>query len=807
MISSIKSKQSKFFILIALACISLISPPSLYAQIQMNQGAGDSQSGVAQNGENIEQAIARIQESLNDARQRLRSAQGTTELMPSVGLGATPDEMQKKMSLLYEQVLIHEQHIEAYKKLKDTRNAARDLKAQVENWKGFELALPYPISLVDELRDAIHAQELEIKQQESKRSITQDDLEEARILLKSAEQLLRKVKEDLEKTSSVTDQARIRWLYELSQLENSVAQAKALAAETRRQVLDEVLAYDHQNLAFLEQKLQIAAANSPFKREDLDKKLTTIGEARTAIEKELRQAFREDIRTRERLEEARKALLLARENLAMGKVTPDEVDRLQRAVDMHKAWADTTGQITEGLKLLIHMSNIEYLIWENRYRLQTISGDDELKASLQEADQRLEKFRGYKSFFESNLELAQNLVIGQGHRLSEWDASNGEKELASQTMEAYEKRVEFFERSLARIGESGRLLERWRAEIIDRRQHIPLGERFRALSVDISNFVKKAWNFEMFSAEDTIIIDGRAITERRPVTVSKVVRALLILAIGLWLSSVLSRRIHAISEKRFKADHSVARVIEKTFHILVVVCVVFFALVTVKIPLTVFAFLGGALAIGVGFGAQNLINNLVSGIILLFERPIRIGDIVEIDGTRGRVISIGARCSGVRGFDGVEILVPNSTFLEKNVINWTLSDKLFRSSVKVGVAYGSPTREVSRLIAEALEEHGRILKNPEPVILFEDFGDNALIFTVFFWVEISSFMDFRIIASDMRYMIDKRFREAGITIAFPQRDVHLDHPRPIQVQILENQQIEKPRNQPSDPQEKKQDNK
>ena len=98
-----------------------------------------------------------------------------------------------------------------------------------------------------------------------------------------------------------------------------------------------MLAYNHQNLAFLKQKLQLAAANSPLKREDLDKKLTANGEARKAIEKELRQAFREDIRARERLEDARKALLLARENLVVGKALPDEVDRLQRVVDMHKA--------------------------------------------------------------------------------------------------------------------------------------------------------------------------------------------------------------------------------------------------------------------------------------------------------------------------------------------------------------------------------------------------------------------------------------------------------------------------------------
>ncbi|MEJ2700514.1 MAG: mechanosensitive ion channel, partial [Desulfuromonadales bacterium] len=103
--------------------------------------------------------------------------------------------------------------------------------------------------------------------------------------------------------------------------------------------------------------------------------------------------------------------------------------------------------------------------------------------------------------------------------------------------------------------------------------------------------------------------------------------------------------------------------------------------------------------------------------------------------------------------------------------------------VKIGVAYGSPTRDVARIIAKTLEEHGKILKDPEPVILFEDFGDSALVFSVFFWVEMGQKLDHRIIASDFRHMLDKRFREAGITIAFPQVDVHLDTLKAVEVRI------------------------
>jgi potassium-dependent mechanosensitive channel len=212
--------------------------------------------------------------------------------------------------------------------------------------------------------------------------------------------------------------------------------------------------------------------------------------------------------------------------------------------------------------------------------------------------------------------------------------------------------------------------------------------------------------------------------------------------------------------------------------------VVLFAMYTVNIPLTVFTLFGGALAIGVGFGAQNLINNFISGLIMLLERPIKVGDIVDVDGVRGRVSTIGARCSHVRRFDGIEMLVPNSAFLEKNVTNWTLSDRLIRFSVTVGVAYGSPVRDVSKLMMMVLEEHGKILKYPEPLVLFEDFGESALVFTSYYWIELAGETDSRIVASDIRFRIDRLFREAGISIAFPQRDIHLDGIGPVDVRIV-----------------------
>ena len=176
-----------------------------------------------------------------------------------------------------------------------------------------------------------------------------------------------------------------------------------------------------------------------------------------------------------------------------------------------------------------------------------------------------------------------------------------------------------------------------------------------------------------------------------------------------------------------------------------------------------FAFVGGALVIGFGFGAQNLLKNLMSGIILLIERPLKLGDIVEIGPIVGRVTNISIRASTVRSANGIETLVPNSTLIEGNVTNWTLSNSRVRRDIKVGVAYGSDTRKVSDTLLAAAARHGQVLNDPAPRVIFEDFGADALAFMLEFWIDYAAGADGRQIASDLRFILDKALAEAGIS--------------------------------------------
>ena len=223
-----------------------------------------------------------------------------------------------------------------------------------------------------------------------------------------------------------------------------------------------------------------------------------------------------------------------------------------------------------------------------------------------------------------------------------------------------------------------------------------------------------------------------------------------------------------------KTDPNVIHLLQRILYIIAITILVVTTLDFINVPITAFAFLSGAIAIGFGFGAQNIINNFISGWILMWERPIRIGDFLEVEDAKGVVEEINTRSTRIRRVDGVHLLIPNSKLLENTVVNWTLIDKLVRTSVKVGVAYGSSAKTVAALIMQAAEEQKEVLKDPKPLVTFEDFGDNSLLFEVTYWIHSNVEGGLRVTRSNIRFRLDELFEEHKIVIAFPQRDIHVD---------------------------------
>jgi len=178
----------------------------------------------------------------------------------------------------------------------------------------------------------------------------------------------------------------------------------------------------------------------------------------------------------------------------------------------------------------------------------------------------------------------------------------------------------------------------------------------------------------------------------------------------------------------------------------------------------------GALGIGLGFGLQNIFNNFISGLILLFERPIQVGDWIEINGIWGSVEKINVRSTVVTSVDNAALIIPNSEFISGRLTNWSFKDPKIRRTITIGVAYGSDIHKVKEILLDIANTHHRVYHTPAPDVVFTDFGDSALVFDLRIWVHVDFSMSTR---TDIRFEIDRRFKEENIIIPFPQRDVHV----------------------------------
>jgi potassium efflux system protein len=188
-----------------------------------------------------------------------------------------------------------------------------------------------------------------------------------------------------------------------------------------------------------------------------------------------------------------------------------------------------------------------------------------------------------------------------------------------------------------------------------------------------------------------------------------------------------------------------------------------------------------ALGIGIGFGLQEIVADFIGGLTILFERPIRIGDIVTVGDNVGEVRKIRIRATTIRDRDGRELLVPNKEFVTGQLLNWTLSDSQMRLFIHVGISYSSDVEQALEILGEIVADHPSVLNEPEPRVMFENFGDNALELSVRFFL--GEYPGWRDIVTELRTDIFKRFKEAGIVIAYPQRDVHLDTDQPIRIVV------------------------
>ena len=254
------------------------------------------------------------------------------------------------------------------------------------------------------------------------------------------------------------------------------------------------------------------------------------------------------------------------------------------------------------------------------------------------------------------------------------------------------------------------------------------------------------------------------------ISIGGVLSLILILAITFGISSFIKIIIEDEILVHTKLPKGVPAAISVTIRYFIITLGVLMALGAAGIDLGKFGLLAGALGVGIGFGLQNIVNNFISGLILVYERPVNVGDTIEVENLMGTVNRIGIRSSNVRTYDGAEVVVPNGNLISNQLINWTLSDNKRRVELKVGTAYGTDPNVVLELLKKVAMNHEDVLKTPEPRALFEEFGDSSLNFRLLFWVPFEMGIGAK---SDIAIGVYNIFEENNIEIPFPQVDLHV----------------------------------
>ena len=620
--------------------------------------------------------------------------------------------------------------------------------------------------MLDELRDSERSMTVNLEGMQTRSTMMEHLEETAHGALKQSEGQSRQAAERLEGVHDPAEVETLTWTKNLWQLRTRVAAARAAMLKTTQKQLHDEMAEVRQRIALVERQQRAAEPKVQFTEKDFVKIKKRLDEDHQAVEDEIERAILEQPARRSEVEKA-EALVAAAKASARSKGAPPKhqhgaLEKLTESVNLKRLQSDNLNLHIDLLRHLQDDIEQEQRVWELRFAAasQRLAPDEEREAHKKLAS-ALKQIKGRREYGFRQLAMTAGEISELENRTADVTSSFQGAHLG-EMIRAFRQREGLYRRVVQRDDGLLRLIAYRQAEFEQLDRERPLSARLQDWGTSAMATVRRAWNVELFAAEDTIEVDGQSITGRRSVTIGKVLKALAILLVGYWISLVLARLAQKAAVTRFQMDPDVANIVRQWTLALLFTILLIITLISVKIPLTAFAFLGGALAIGVGFGTQNLLKNLISGMLLLMEQPLRVGDEIEVDGIRGIVTTIGLRSSTIRERNGVETLIPNSHLLKRNLTNWTYSSYHKRYALRVAVVAGTATRRVRDLLMEVAGQHGQVLKDPQPSILLEEFTDSALMFSLQYWIEIGPAVDPATIASDLRFMIDKTFAEAGI---------------------------------------------
>lgn len=787
-------------------------------------------------------SVDELKKRLSETQLEIAAIDAPDRLASGAPPGTPEPQLQTRVRMLRLMAFSYRQHLNALGNLAELQKLAADAENKRRAWAGVPEKPPYSALLVDSMRAELQSTLLAQRSEEVRTKLLAVQMENTRDSLSKASERQRQAQESLEQAKP-SELPTATWQRDLTSLEVRAlgAYLEGLSAQSRAV---EAAAVEHgRAVDFARRKIAEVEKSVVFATEDLERLKAAIDERRSRIIKELDGASHERerqlaeldkiieansaaekqvIELQEQLNSARKAVAAAEADVMkaekpdglLQKINPfrgrsakadldtrrkeaAEIDRqlaasrlLLRTRERERLLTVERGRnavhAVDGLNVELVTLDIQRSFWEQRFSAAADRKEGKLdrRKNIDSSRKLLNVLNPAIDLLRTKLEIVAGQIAEQQNQQRAADDS-ADAAFRQTMLDLLMARERQYLHAFTQVEESQQLLKRWFEEEEVRGRDLSASERMQNLFGFSSEWAKAAWTFELFAVEDSIVVDGRTITGTRGVTVAKVVQAILIVVIGYLLAAVMTKLAMSLAIRRGKLEETSARIARKWILAVTLVMLLLLALDVVKIPLTAFAFLGGAIAIGAGFGMQTLLKNLISGVMLLMERPFKPRDIVEVGGIRGEVTDINVRSCTIRDVNGIETLVPNSTFLEQNVTNWTLSSRQVRFTLNIGVGYGSPVRKVSDLLLEIAGRHKQVLNDPAPEVLFMDFGDNALMFALYIWLEIGpGRRSGTLILSDLRFMIDASFAEHGVEIPFPQRNVHLDADSPVPVRVV-----------------------
>ncbi len=731
---------------------------------QVEDFSKKKESGTSENGMAAPDLRAQLEKWKVEAEGELvrLDRYDTPETLPE---GISASDISSRRRALEQTLLAISRHLLILDDAAEPLAALQAAKAESEAWKGFDTPPPQSALMVDELIERKEA--IEGKQASSRSSVEVFRATLAGLLKESKD-----AEEDVELAIKTLEQAKenkaaLRWKLDTLKVKQRSLFIRASSFQHGIASLEEMMRANDASLGLLSRKIREAGKNLVFSEVDLTRIKEASADRQSALKKEA-----VEYRKRQRKAVEEKAVTAASLAAMKASTEPDPT-----ALEMAELNAETAAvqlealqSISDSLDAFLQIEAFTPESYEQRFILLSKPTPAERKAAIASLTSQYQRLEAWEIVSNNQL-IAVAADIGKEQSRASLLPADDPKlvPLNKQRAILWEKQA-LIQRAIQAITNQRRTISRWLA-LYTSKGHAPWYAPALEILSNGWQTAKGVWNIPVNRYEETLEVDGQKVVQTRFVTLGTIISAALVFTIAYFIAARFSRRVQRILVHRRFLGEAVARTLRNWVMLIVGLLLALATLSWLSIPLTIFAFLAGALAIGVGFGTQTIIKNFISGIILLFERKVRVGDIIEVDGVNGVVSEINTRSSIVRGANGVESLVPNSLLLENRVVNWTLNSRLIRRELALRVALDSPTQKVIEILNEAAARHGLVLKEPAPLATLSHFGDNSLDFTLYFWIELQDKTNGLLVDSDLRMIIEKRLADfdihTGITRSQP----------------------------------------